>query len=103
MECQDLLSDVPVIFCSIVLCVIISVVQFPWPQVDLKLLLEFFVSQPMESHFYCLGTFWLHLSVDNAFVHCVVGLEWHGRLFVDHFLQDDKDVHGFSCHDLKGH
>ncbi len=72
---QYFLSGVLMMFCCMVLCPIVGVVQFPQLPVDLKLLLAFSVSETMELHVHCLGLFGLHLSIDDAIGHCIVGLE----------------------------
>ncbi len=82
-------------------CPVICIVEFARFPIDAELFLAFSVSEPMDSHIHCLGPFWLLISIDDTVNHCVASLEWRVRLFVVPFLQDDANVHSFSCHDVQ--
>ena len=45
---------------------VIGVVELPGAPVDLQLLLEFSVAEPVEAHVHRLGSFWLNLVVDDC-------------------------------------
>ena len=81
---------------------IIGFVCVPRPPINCELLLCFAVSQPVEPHVHCFGSFCLYFAVDDGVGHCIVGLDRCGGLFVAEFLEDNADVYRLSCHDVEG-
>ena len=61
---------------------IVSIVGFPRPPVDAKLLLALAIAEPMKMHVHGFSSFQLDFTVDDGISHGVVSLEWSGRLSV---------------------
>ena len=82
------------------LCPIVSIVQFSRSLVDSKLFLAFHFSQPVELHIHGLGLLWSDFSVDDGIRHGIVSLKWCWSLCVAQFFYYDVDIHRFTGHNI---
>ena len=69
-----------------VLCSVVAMVVFPGIPIDSELSLFHPVTEPIESHVDCFGSFLFNGIVDDTSRGTVVRFEWSGRLFVSQFL-----------------
>ena len=70
------------VFGGVVLVPVVSIVGLARLPVDAKLLLAFWIAEPMKLHVHGLSSFGLDFAVDDGISHCIVGLEWSSGLSV---------------------
>jgi hypothetical protein len=91
-----------VMFGCVVLGPIVGEILFTMPPIDAELALAFTVTEPVEVHVHCFGSFRLDFAVYDCISHSIVRLEGCIRLLMAEFWQNDSNVDNLVRYDEEG-